>query len=345
MKLSLVQIHLGENKSMMRKLIIFLMAILLFAPVSAQQKNQQNRLKVGLVLGGGGAKGAAEVGVLKVIEEVGIPIDYIAGTSIGSIVGGLYSCGYRSAELDSLFSSQEWINLLSDRNISVDEKKMIQKKDGITYLFGFPVAKKDKNDDFDFGVMKGDSIVALLYNKTNRPDSMSFDSLPIPFRCVAVDLKTFKEYDYKSGVLAEAMRASMSIPGAFKTVKKDTMELIDGGALNNLPVDVCKAMGADVIIAVDLTQNHRAPKNKPFNLKKRPIAQMIEWAQKRPDLIKYNENIKNCDIYINPDLKGMTAADFNPRKIQEMISRGREAGLEAKADLIALKNKIGSVEN
>ncbi len=325
---------------MLKKIIIFLVAAILAVPVeAAENATAKKRLKVGLVLGGGGAKGAAEVGVLKAIEEVGIPIDYIAGTSIGSIIGGLYSCGYRSSDLEDLFSSQEWVALLSDRNVDFD-KRVITKKDGVTYFFGFPLSKKEAGDDFNFGALKGDSIVALLNSKTKRPDSISFNKLPIPFRCVAVDLKTFKEYDFESGVLAEAMRASMSIPGAFKTVKKDSMELIDGGALNNLPVDVVKAMGADIVIAIDLTQNHRPAKQKEMKLKKKPLAQMIEWAKKRPDLIKYNENLKHCDIYINPNLKGFDAASFTPKKIQEMIKRGVEAGEKAKEELMKLKKRL-----
>ncbi len=315
------------------------MAILMIAPMYAENAPKKKRLKVGLVLGGGGAKGAAEVGVLKTIEELGIPIDYIAGTSIGSIVGGLYSCGYRSADLDSLFSSQEWVTLLADRNLDFD-KRMITKKNGVTYLFGFPMSKKQKGDDFDFGALKGDSIVALLNSKTKRPEVINFDKLPIPFRCPAVDIKTFKEYDFKKGVLADAMRASMSIPGAFKTVKKDSMELIDGGALNNLPVDLVKAMGADIVIAIDLTQNHRPAKKKAMKIKKHPLAQMIEWAKKRPDLIKYNENLKLCDIYINPDLKGFDATSFTPKKIREMIKRGEEAGAKAREELIKLKKRL-----
>ncbi|MBQ4230516.1 MAG: patatin-like phospholipase family protein [Salinivirgaceae bacterium] len=122
------------------------------APVSAQTDGMlHKRLKVGLVLGGGGAKGAAEVGVLKVIEEAGIPIDYIAGTSIGSIVGALYSVGYRAETLDSLFCSQEWLTLLADREVTLSSEP-IAERDGITYIFGFPVSRKgSKKADPTFG--------------------------------------------------------------------------------------------------------------------------------------------------------------------------------------------------
>src|SRR5574344_2255350 len=127
-----------------------------------QGKSNSHRLKVGLVLGGGGAKGAAHAGALRAIEKSGIPIDYIAGTSIGSIIGGLYACGYRSEELDSMFRSQEWMNLLTDRNIGICDKPIV-KQDGITYLFGFPIARKgSKLIDKSVGMIRGDKIFALL---------------------------------------------------------------------------------------------------------------------------------------------------------------------------------------
>ena len=165
------------------------------------------RLKVGLVLGGGGAKGAAEIGVLKVIEEVGIPIDYIAGTSIGSIVGGMYAMGTRSRQLDSLFVNQDWLVLFTN-NVREFLSKVTQQK--------------------------------------------HFNELEIPFRCVAADVYANEEVVMSEGLLCDAMRASMSIPGVFKPVIQGGRMLMDGGLLNNLPVDVVKAMGADVVIAIDL---------------------------------------------------------------------------------------------
>ena len=263
----------------------------------SQQKGKQ-RLKVGLVLGGGGAKGAAEVGVLKVIEEVGIPIDYIAGTSIGAINGGLYSLGYDAAGLDSLFRNQDWLKLFT----------------------------------------KG-SILDMLIEKTGITDSISFDDMPIPFRCVAVDTKTQQEIVLSSGCPAVAMRASMAIPGAFKPVKIDTLVLVDGGMLNNLPVDVVKAMGADVVIAVDLTQNKREARDKKmFGVTK--LGKLISWTIARPDLKKYNENVVDVDVYINPDLDGYKAMSFKKKKIAEMIDIGYETGDECRDELLQLKEMV-----
>lgn len=310
----------------------------------------QHRPKVGLVLGGGGAKGAAEVGVLKYIEQSKVPIDYIVGTSIGSIVGGLYSCGYRSAELETLFRSQKWMELLTDRDEEL-RSKPIKKRDGQLFIFGFPIGGKHK-EGLGHGVLRGDSICSFLTELTERPDSMSFDKLPIPFRCVAVEATSFTEKVFDRGKLAECMRASMAIPLAFKPVVKDSLVYVDGGLLNNLPVDVCRAMGADIIIAVDLTQNHHddedetaididIPDEAISKLVHRPrLLQMISWASKRPDLAKYHQNLKDVDIYINPELKGMGAASFSHAKIDRMIIAGEKAGKKALPQLKKLRKRL-----
>lgn len=307
--------------------------------ISRKKKNAQ-RPKIGLVLGGGGAKGAAEVGVLKYIEEAGIKIDYIAGTSIGSIIGALYSVGYRANDLDSLFHSQEWLSLLADRKMD-RASRFITKEDSAIYLFGFPIKRpkiRDPHHTKTIGLSRGDSLVSLFSNMTRCPDSIDFDKLPIPFRCVAVDLRKFQEVVIDKGSLPIAMRASMAIPGVFKPVETDGMMLVDGGLLNNLPVDVVKEMGADIVIAIDLTQHkhkNRKVKDKEENL--HGFGALLKWIIERPDLYKYDTNSGQADIYINPDLKGFSAADFTPKKISKMIERGEEAGKAAMDELRALK--------
>lgn len=278
---------------------------------AAQEKG---RLKVGLVLGGGGAKGAAHIGVLKVLEEVGLPVDYIAGTSIGSIVGGLYACGYRSETLDSLFRAQNWPNLFAD------------------------AAKISR---YNPGLLKGDKVVDMLVELIGNEDTIDFKKLPIPFSCVAVDVDKTEEVVLDHGVLAEAMRSSMSIPLVFQPITMDGTRLVDGGILNNLPVDVVKAMGADVVIAVDLTQHKRATQEVEWKQEK-GLRWLLQWVKERPDLIKYNENRSQVDVYINPNLKGYTAASFLPKKISSMIQKGLEAGTEMKEALIELKKKLYS---
>lgn len=334
----------------MKKLFIFIIFCLLaLVSVNAQKKNNKTnvkRLKVGLVLGGGGAKGAAEVGVLKYIEKSGIPIDYIAGTSIGSIVGALYSVGYRADDLDSLFHSQEWISLLSDRDESL-RGQILTTRDSVTYLFGFPVKRpKNKNPNHikTIGLSRGDKLVSLFSSMLNQPDSINFDKLPIPFRCVAVDIRSFQEVVMSSGNLPKAMRASMAIPGVFKPVETDKMLLVDGGLLNNLPVDVVRDMGADVVIAIDLTQN----KHEDKKVKKTAedladdngLMKVLGWLSGRPDLNKYHDNNADVDVYINPNLKGFSAADFKLNKIEKMILQGEKAGKDSYKQIKALNKKI-----
>ncbi|MBQ0063789.1 MAG: patatin-like phospholipase family protein [Prevotella sp.] len=326
-------------------------AVVLIQPFWAADKKRNTRPKIGLVLGGGGAKGAAEVGVLKYIEKAGIPIDYIAGTSIGSIVGGLYSTGFRSADLDTLFHSQQWLNLLSDRHDSLSSH-IYSVRDSVAYVFGFPIkhlkkkAKGSEKHSHKVGLMRGDSIQNLLAKLSGREDSMSFDALPIPFRCVAVDIRQMKEVVFSNGKLPFAMRASMSIPGVFQPLERDSMLLVDGGMLNNLPVDVVRAMGADIVIAIDLTQNKRNEHNDIVTPKamspevKSQFKRMLLWLKERPDLTKYHANVQAADIYINPNLKGYSAADFKPKKIAEMIEQGEKAGQSAMPQLRKLARDL-----
>ncbi len=312
-----------------------------------RDRNGKARPKIGLVLGGGGAKGAAEVGVLKYIEKAGIDIDYIAGTSIGSIIGGLYACGYRSEQLDSMFREQDWLTLLSDRNEAV-KHRMVSKRDGVTYFFGFPVGRRgSKLADKSVGLVRGDHVVALLDSMLARPDSISFDSLPIPFRCVATDYRERRRVVLSSGILSRCIRASMAIPGVFKAVDIDGTELLDGGLTDNLPVDVVKEMGADIVIAIDLTQNkhekedsERRQKRKFMKNAKTNMGRLMRWVVQRPDVARYKENLKMVDIYINPKLKGYGAGSFTPKKLAKMITLGEKAGEKAYKKLKKLRRQM-----
>lgn len=311
-----------------------------------RDRKDTGRPKIGLVLGGGGAKGAAEVGVLKYIEKADIDIDYIAGTSIGSIIGGLYACGYRSQQLDSMFREQDWLTLLSDRNEAV-KHRMVSKRDGVTYVFGFPVGRRgSKLADKSVGLMRGDHVVALLDSMLARPDSISFDSLPIPFRCVATDYRERRRVVLSSGILSRCLRASMAIPGVFKAVDIDGVELLDGGLTDNLPVDVVKEMGADIVIAIDLTQNkhekedsERRQKRKFMKNAKTYMGRLMRWVVQRPDVVRYKENLKMVDIYINPKLKGYGAGSFTPKKLAKMITLGEKAGEKAYRKLKKLRRE------
>lgn len=332
----------------LRIVAVAAMLMLAYAMPAMAQHKRTKRPKVGLVLGGGGAKGAAEIGVLKYIEKAGVPIDYIVGTSIGSIIGGLYSCGWRANDLDTLFRSEKWLNLFTGRREDL-RKKYIAKENGVSYIFGFPVGKND-NEEYikGYGILRGDSICRFLEELTQRPDSISFNHLPIPFRCVATEATTFTEKVFDSGNLAECMRASMSIPLVFKPVVMDSLIYVDGGMINNLPVDVCRSMGADIIIAIDLTQNHHDDdeisniSEARFNriMHYPNLFKLFAWARYRPDLAKYQDNRKSADIYINPMLKGFKASSFKKSKIERMIEAGEKAGEKAFPQLKQLRKRL-----
>ena len=294
--------------------------------------------KIGLVLGGGGAKGAAEVGVLKVLEEAGIKPDYICGTSIGSIVGGLYAAGYSAAELETMFQTQEWLSLLTDRSSSLANEPYKVDND-VTYIFGFPIIDRKAKG---LGVMKGSSIEHMLDSMVCAKGCRDFKSLKIPFCCVAADIRSGTEVILREGSLARAMRASMAIPAIFKPVEIDDRKLVDGGMLNNLPVDVCREMGADIIIAVDLQQNEQKPRPQTDLSVLTSIADLVglggilNWITNRPDIEKYNANRQKVDIYIHPVLDA-DVTSFGNKTAARMIQQGANAAHKLLPSLTKLK--------
>lgn len=298
--------------------------------------------KIGLVLGGGGAKGAAEVGVLKVLEKYGIKPDYIVGTSIGSIVGGLYAAGYSAAELETMFQTQEWLTLLTDRS-STFANESYKVVDGVTYIFGFPIIDRQA---IGLGVMKGSSIEHMLDSMASAKGCKDFASLKIPFSCVAADIRSGKEVILHEGSVAKAMRASMAIPGVFKPVEINNQMLVDGGMLNNLPVDVCRKMGADIIIAVDLQQNEQKPRPQTDMTVLNAVADLVglggilNWITNRPDIEKYNLNRKDIDIYIHPSMPDVDVTSFGNKKAARMIQQGAEAAQQQLPQLTDLVKRL-----
>ena len=316
----------------LQRLFTFLIALFIVSGTMA------DRPKIGLVLGGGGAKGAAEVGVLKVIEQAGVPIDYIAGSSVGAIVGGLYAAGYTADELETIFQTQEWLSLLTDRNAAFSDEPY-RTQDGVTYIFGFPVMDRNSRG---FGMMRGGRIEQLLDSMVSVRGCTEFESLRIPFCCVAADMRTAQEVVLSKGIVASAIRASIAIPGIFKPVSKDDYMLVDGGLLNNLPVDVCKAMGADIIIAIDLQQEERQPRQQTESSLLTSLGDflglggVIEWLINRPDIRKHSENRKLVDIYIRPDIPDYDMTSFGNKNSARMIRAGEEAAKHHWEELLKL---------
>lgn len=314
---------------MKKYLLVFLMLICCGLSVMAQQQNEggKTRPKVGLVLGGGGAKGAAAIGILKELEREKIPIDYIAGTSIGAIIGGLYAQGYRADDLEKLFRSQNWLALLADRDTTL-VGKVYKEEDGVIYVFGFPVRRKANADNnTGFWMLHGDHVYNFLDSLVSRsPIQRGIVKQAIPFSCVAFDIRRQQEIVLDTGSLARNMRASMAIPGAFKPVQIDTLMLVDGGMGNNLPVDVVRKMGADIVIAIDLQQRKRDDYRSPFGFLK-GLGGILDWLAERPDIKKYNVNRTKADLYINPDLGSYGVTDFNAKAIKDILKIGEDTGI------------------
>ena len=314
---------------MKKYLLVFLMLICCGLSVMAQQQNEggKARPKVGLVLGGGGAKGAAAIGILKELEREKIPVDYIAGTSIGAIIGGLYAQGYRADDLEKLFRSQNWLALLADRDTTL-VGKVYKEEDGVIYVFGFPVRRKaDADNNTGFWMLHGDHVYNFLDSLVSRsPVQRGIVKQAIPFSCVAFDICRQQEIVLDTGSLARNMRASMAIPGAFKPVQIDTLMLVDGGMGNNLPVDVVRKMGADIVIAVDLQQRKRDDYRSPFGFLK-GLGGILDWLAERPDIKKYNVNRTKADLYINPDLGSYGVTDFNAKAIKAILKIGEDTGI------------------
>ncbi len=322
----------------MKHFICYLIFLFTISSLSAQTYSRPQRKKVAVVLSGGGAKGVAHIGALKVIEKAGIPIDYVVGTSMGSIIGGLYSIGYTPEQMDRLVRKQDWQFILSDA-VNRNEELLIKKQYSEQYTISVPFEKKPK-DALKGGVIAGRNIARLFSELTmGYHDSINFNKLPIPFACVAQNLVDGKEYVFHSGKLALAMRSSMSIPGVFEPVKWNGMVLVDGGMINNYPVDVAKKMGADIIIGVDV-QEGLASSDK-LNTLSDIAGQIINLL----GIQKYNENVQNSDVHIHVNVEGYSSASFNEQAIKVLLERGETAAQKNMEALMGLKRQIGIAPN
>lgn len=274
------------------------------------------RPKLGLVLSGGGAKGIAHVGILKAMEQEGLRPDYISGTSMGSIIGGLYAIGYSADQLDTIIRSINWDLVLSNNIplnfISYEEKEYYNR-----YLLEFPVEKGKLK--LPSGMIEGQMLNEVLNHFTwpaNKYDS--FDDFPIPFRCIATDVSTGKQIVFKEGPLAEAIRASMAIPTAFTAVDLDSTLAVDGGIVNNFPVEELFKMGADVVIGVNVSEGFE-PAHEVGNM-----AGILLQITMIHSLERLKDQIGMCEIYIKPDLEDYGTTSFS--SFAEILNLGYTAG-------------------
>lgn len=311
------------------KHILLIFFLLLSLTLAAQQ-----RPKVAVVLSGGGAKGMAHIGALKVIEKAGIPVDYVVGTSMGAIVGGLYSIGYTPEQLDSLVNIQDWKFLLSDapnpKDVLLDDRLQSER-----YVFSIPFTLRAAKVR-DAGIIKGTNLARLFSALTDAyPDSVNFNRLPIPFACVSENLVNGNEVVFHQGILATAMRSSMSIPGVFSPIYLNGMVLVDGGLVNNYPVDVARKMGADLVIGVDVQSPLRTASE--LSSVKDIFGQIINLQGEK----KYRENLRHTNVLIKVDVKDYSAASFEKEAIDTMIVRGERAARDNWDKLLALKAEMG----
>ena len=332
----------------MKKIVLTLFAAMMCSAMNAQESDstadvQENdsmavsntRKKVGVVLSGGGAKGMAHIGVLKVLEKAGIPVDFVTGTSMGSIIGGLYAIGYNANSLDSMVRVQDWSYVITDkedlRNQSLSDW---QKQNTYFFTTGITLGEKDMNAG---GIIKGKNL-AELFNQlcVGFTDSLDFTrDLPIPFACAATDIITNDEVDFHSGRLPQAMRASMAIPAAFSPVRLGDKVLVDGGLKNNYPADLAREMGADIIIGVTVQGAPKTAEDMGGTMS--IISQIVDVNCKN----KLDENLAITDLHLTVDTKGYNAASFSLAAIDTLVRRGEEEAMRHWDEIVALKQRIG----
>lgn len=328
---------------------------------------RQTRPTVALVLSGGGAKGAAHIGVLHYLDSLKIPVDVVLGTSIGGLMGGLTSMGYNYREIDTLIRGLDWEALMRDKlpreYISYDRAKYREK-----YLIAMPFyyesedldvepAKRlnaelhiDADDDhkrnaladnlmgsLPSGYVYGQNISNLFSSLTvGYQDPMDFMDLPIPYACVSTDLSSGKTKVWYDGPLNTAMRSTMSIPGVFTPVKYGDMVLVDGGMRDNYPTDIAKQLGADIIIGVDVTSPP-----KP-DAKVRNFGDIVSLSMDMFEREVYERNVYIPDVSIRPDLMGLNMLSFSKENIDKLIHNGYEAARQNDSALVAIKRRVGS---
>ena len=322
----------------MKKIIMLLAAMLLSTlhtyPLSLSVE-EGARKKVAVVLSGGGAKGMAHIGVLKVLEKAGIPIDIITGTSMGSIIGGLYSIGYNANALDSMVRVQDWAYVISDRE-DLRSQSLGDRKKQYTYAYstGLTIGQHDNNAG---GFIKGKNLAELFQQLcTGYNDSLDFTTgLRIPFACVATNIVDNSEVDFYSGRLPQAMRASMAIPVAFSPVRIGDMVLVDGGLKNNYPADLARQLGADIIIGVTVQGAPKVAEDIGGTMS--ILSQIIDVNCKN----KLDENLRLTDLHLQVDTKGYGSASFSQAAIDTLIRRGEELAMSHWDDILALKQRIG----
>jgi NTE family protein len=300
-------------------------------PGTIAADDHKGRPKIGLALSGGGARGGAHIGVLKALEALAVPVDYIAGTSMGAIIGGLYAAGYSASEIDAILADIDWNKALTDQPARRD-RTMRKKELEAQFLIPYRVGFNRGQVQLPLGVIEGQHL-DQIFHRILMPvmTTTDFDLLPIPFRAVATDLATGEEVILDSGSLPDALRASMSVPGVFAPVRMHGRLLVDGGMANNLPVSVVRQMGADVVIAVDISS--------PLLTEDQLTSVLSVTEQLTGFLTRRNTEIQIAqlqpqDFLIVPELGQFSSADFDDA--EEIVHLGFEVVMADRARFEAL---------
>lgn len=307
--------------------LFFLLVLLSYLFISSSIY-AESRPKIGLVLSGGGAKGAAHIGVLKIIEKNNIPIDYVVGTSIGAYVGGLYALGYSAEQIEKIMLNAPWNDGYSDfipRELLSFENKELRDRYNISLRLGF----SDGELKTPSGLLLGQSAASVMKLSTDVVAKFeNFDHLAIPYRAIASDLATAKAVVINKGSITKAMRASAAVPGVVEPVNIDGKLLVDGGITNNMPIDVAKAMGANIVIAVDI--------GSPL-LSKKSINSTLDVFDQLSTILTNNTTqnqkkyLSTRDILIRPDIDNLSTTDFSI--MGEALKLGEQAALLVEQEL------------
>lgn len=318
----------------MNRRSLLALAALLLLPLSwiaTARAYEPARPRIGLVLSGGGARGAAHVGVLKVLDEMHVPIDAIAGTSMGAVVGGLYASGMSAADIEKLISSVNWQDAFQDRPPRA-ELGFRRKQDDRNFLVRYALGVRDDGFVLPQGLVQGQKLEQVLRSAALPVAEIhDFDRLPIPFRAIATDLETGDEVLMSNGDLVTAMRASMSAPGLFAPAQRDGRLLVDGGLVENLPVDVARSMGVDILIVVDVSfpLYARDQLTSPLEVTNQAFAIMI-----RGRTLEQRRKLTASDVIIDPPLGRFTSADFS--RVPQALNAGETAARAVQQRLAAL---------
>jgi len=320
-----------------RTLLLALVTACLAAPLaegsvpSAEQP--EGRPRIGLVLSGGGARGAAHVGVLRVLEDMRIPVDYVAGTSMGAIIGGLYASGLSADQIADAVEQMDWPKMFND-DLDRADRSFRRKRDDDFLLVKAQAGYDYRNREFKLplGLVEGQRITLAVKSLTKQVAEVhDFDALPIPFRAVATDIGTGKAAVLGQGDLALAMTASMAVPGVFSPTLIDGRLLVDGGITDNLPMDVARDMGADVLIVVDISTPLHPPEDLTDVF---VLTDQLTSIMTRSNTERNLATVTADDVVIVPDLGDITGADFD--RSAEAIYTGYKAADAARTRLASL---------